>query len=104
MVKLKRIDYRHYICVVLALGLVVFGVFLFRSSFLRLFEAFGDLWRSICFYFSEFFSFFGVRLNVSAPPVQDASDITSGVVFEILPSDFGSFGSDLGRFFGLFSD
>ncbi|MBQ4535504.1 MAG: hypothetical protein IJA22_01615 [Clostridia bacterium] len=54
-VEFKKIDYRHYI------SLVITGIFLlitflvFPNAFVRICEAFRDLWNSLAFYFCELF-------------------------------------------------
>lgn len=50
---LRRIDYRHYICIGITLGFVLCGVFVFRNAFFRIIEAGRDFGISIAYYFCE---------------------------------------------------
>ena len=49
--ELKNRDYRHYINLVITLGFLALGVFIFPNSILRLAEAVRDLGTSIAYYF-----------------------------------------------------
>ena len=51
--KLKKINYRHYICAAITLGFIACAIFVFPKAITRIFEAFKDIWNSILFYFSE---------------------------------------------------
>ncbi len=53
--KLKKINYRHYICVLITLGFVLCSIFVFPSAFTRLVESLRDFGLSIAYYFCELF-------------------------------------------------
>lgn len=59
--KKKRFDYRHIICIVITLGFVFCGIFLYSSAFGRFIEAVRDLGLSIGYYFCELF---GIPHNI----------------------------------------
>lgn len=52
---LRRIDYRHYLCIAITAGFVLLGVFVFGSAFTRLIEAGRDFGLSVAYYFCEIF-------------------------------------------------
>ena len=52
---MKRINYRHFICIAITLGFVLCGVFVFSNAFWRLVESFRDLGLSVAYYFCELF-------------------------------------------------
>ena len=52
---MKRIDYRHFLCIAVTLGFVLCGVFVFSNAFWRLIESFRDLGLSVAYYFCELF-------------------------------------------------
>lgn len=64
---LRRIDYRHYICIAITLGFVCLGVFVFSAAFFRLLEGGRDFGLSVAYYFCELF---GIPYNFS-PTVND---------------------------------
>ncbi len=51
----RRFDYRHILCGIITLGIVLIGVFRFPYSLERIIESFRDLWQSAKYYFSELF-------------------------------------------------
>lgn len=52
---MKRINYRHFVCIAITLGFIVCGVFVFPNAFWRLIESFRDLGLSVAYYFCELF-------------------------------------------------
>lgn len=52
---MKRIDYRHYICIAITFGFVAFGVFEFFGAVGRLIESGRDVGLSAAYYFCELF-------------------------------------------------
>lgn len=52
---MKRIDYRHFICVAITIGFVALGVFEFFGAVGRLIESGRDIGLSAAFYFCELF-------------------------------------------------
>ncbi len=80
----KRIAFIS-ITAILTVSFVLLGVFVFRSSYIRLGETFCNLWNSIKFYFCEMFGF---ENNVT-PTVIDYSKV---FVFDSeLPAEFEGF-------------
>lgn len=69
--RLRKIDYRHYICIAITLGFVCCAVFVFPSAFTRICESVVDLWNSVCYYFC---SLFGIS-NSPLPTVADYSSV-----------------------------
>ncbi len=55
MIKLKDIDYRHYICVAITLALIIGEVFSFPNAFGRLAESVRDFGLSVGYSFCEMF-------------------------------------------------
>lgn len=54
--KFKNIDYRHYICIVLTIGICMLSL-LFTRSYSRIWESLQDLWLSFLYFVSELFMF-----------------------------------------------
>ena len=52
---MRRINYRHYICIVITLGLLAVAIFLFPNAWVRMKESATDLWTSTVYYFEELF-------------------------------------------------
>jgi len=51
----KELDYRHYVCVAITAGLIIFTAFMFPYAIGRLIEAIRDFGRSIAYWFVESF-------------------------------------------------
>ena len=83
---------------IVSIGFVLLGVFVFSTSYLRAFEAGGNLIDSIKFYFSELF---GIAHN-TAPAVNAWSEVIKWDI--LLPSDFDTFKVSATRFFELLAD
>ena len=62
--KLKQIDYRHYICIVITLIFLYLAVFYFKFSHLRIIESIRDLSLSFVYYFIEVLELDIVFLNL----------------------------------------
>lgn len=62
MIKLKKIDYRHYICVAITVAIIIGGVFAFPNAFGRLAESVRDFGLSVGYSFCEMF---GIEHNIS---------------------------------------
>lgn len=84
--KIKRIDYMHYVAVVITLGFVAVSILVFPNAYVRIWESLCDVWSSIKFYFSELF---GTENNVY-PSVIDKSSIGFSPVFG-LPETWAGF-------------
>ena len=52
---IMSLDYRHYINIVITLGFIALGIFVFPNSVLRLAESFRDLGTSAAYYFCDLF-------------------------------------------------
>lgn len=83
---------------IVSVGFVLLGFLVFSSSYLRAFEAGGNLIDSIKFYFSELF---GIAHN-TAPAVNAWSEVMKWDI--LLPSDFDTFKVSAVRFFELLVD
>lgn len=81
--------------VILSLWFILLGIFRFSSSYLRLWETIGDLWRSLVFYFDMLF---GLEHNVN-PTINTHSKIMEWNL--ILPEDFQSFKVQASAYFKL---
>ena len=55
LLKLKTIDYRHYICIGITITFTLLSIFVFKHAFPRLIESFIDLGTSTKYYISELF-------------------------------------------------
>ena len=51
--KLKRLNYRHYICAGITLLLILLNIFVFPYSFPRIWESLIDFGTSCAYYFKE---------------------------------------------------
>ena len=80
----------------ISVGLVLLGVFVFQSSYIRLWETLQDFGRSIGYYFCEVF---GIEHNI-IPTVLDSSQ-ASGNIAVPLPDDFSDFKANAVTYFGL---
>ena len=66
---LKRINYRHYLCIAITIAFVIVTCVCFKNSILRLWDSLKDLFYSICYYFSELFGLTnGVEATVNQIP------------------------------------
>ncbi len=83
---------------IVSVGFVLLGVFVFSSSYLRVFEAGGSLINSIKFYFCEIF---GITHN-TVPTVNSWSEVIEWDI--LLPSDFEAFKVSAVQFFELLAD
>lgn len=83
----------------ISVGLVLLGVFVFQSSYIRLWETLQDFGRSIGYYFCEVF---GLPHNI-VPTVLDSSQ-ASGNVTVPLPDNFAEFKTDVFIYIKLLVD
>lgn len=67
----RKVDYRHYICILITIGFVCCSVFVFPNAWTRLVESFVDIWNSILYYFCRLI---GIDATV-IPTVNDYSSI-----------------------------
>lgn len=81
----KRRIFNIAITVLMTALFVLLAVFIFSSSYLRVFEGLGDLWQSVKFYFCEIF---GIEHDITAT----VSGYSGVLQWEtLLPSDFEAF-------------
>ena len=52
---LKKIDYRHYICVAITLIFLLLAIFYFKFAYLRIWESLNDVYTSFKYYLNELF-------------------------------------------------
>lgn len=81
--------------IVITLVFIACAIFVFNGSYMRVYESFTDLWRSLKYYFCEVF---GLPFKV-APSVGDYSQVMGDKV--ILPDTFNGFIDGAGRYFSL---
>ena len=84
----RRINYRHYICIGITLGFIALAVFVFRSAFTRICEGGIDFWNSCVYYFEELFFMEHTR----TPTVTEQSKVPFDVPMNLPPTwqDFTS--------------
>jgi hypothetical protein len=83
---LKKLNYRHYVCVFISAGFLLCGVFFFQISYLRFFNSVRDLGLSLAFYFCDLFGIgSGIVPTVTAVP---ANNLTT--LFPVSASGFTS--------------
>lgn len=85
-------------CVLLSCVLVLMGVFVFRTSYIRLIEAFKDFGLSIAYYFCEVF---GIPHNIT-PSVIDISQTSAPSIN--VPSDWEGFKDSSATYFSMLID
>ena len=94
---MKRYKYIHItLTVVLSVGYVLLGIFVFSKSYLRLGETMVDLWNSIKIYFCEIF---GINHSIT-PTVEDLSKAMEWDLF--LAEDWQGFKIQVRQYFELF--
>ena len=54
-IKIKQLDYRHYIAAAITIAFAMMTIFIFPNAFVRIGESLRDLWYSICYYIKELF-------------------------------------------------
>lgn len=81
--------------VLLSLSFILLGVFHFGSSYLRLFESLGDLWKSVRYFFVRIL---GLNIHVE-PTVNNYSEVLNWNIF--LAEDFEAFKTQAADYFSL---
>lgn len=64
----RRLDYRHIICILLTIGSLLCSVFVFPNAFGRLIESFRDFGTSVAYYFTSMFGDTSVTPTVNNLP------------------------------------
>lgn len=90
--RLKKIDYRYYICILITLLLLSLS-FVFVNSYVRIFESLKDLFLSIGYYFCELFY---IPYSFE-PSVNDITSTSNAIIDNFNIIDF----SNLGTFFEM---
>lgn len=93
----KRKAFNIFVTAAITIGFILLGAFVFRQSYLRVFEGLCDLWLSVKYYFCELF---GIKHGIS-PTVTDYSDAFGSTIPNPLPSDFESFKASAADYFAL---
>lgn len=84
--------------ITLTIGFILLGVFVFRSSYIRLGYAFKDFGLSVAYYFCVMF---GIRHNIT-PTVNIIPEVQTPQV--TLPTDFDGFKDNSAQYFSLLID
>ncbi len=85
-------------CVLLSCVLILLGVFVFRTSYIRFYEAIKDFGLSIAYYFCEIF---GIQHNI-IPTVTDVSQTSAPSIS--MPADWEGFKDSSASYFSLLID
>lgn len=80
---MKRFNYRHIVCILLTIGFIAYGVFIFPNALGRLIEGGRDFGLSVAYYVCELF---GISYRF-APTVNTLPQIP---LFSFLPNDYPS--------------
>ncbi len=91
----KKYKCYYALSVAITAGFVLLGIFVFTKSYLRLGEAFVDLWNSAKYYFCEIF---GIE-HATVSTVEFYSKIMQWDI--LLPTDFDNFKTDFVQYFTL---
>lgn len=95
MKALRRMDYRHYICIALTLGILALGVFRFFDCVGRLIEGGRDLGLSVAYYFCELFGVeHGITPTVTQYPKIPFFPFGSALPDFSFPTTFAAFQQD----------
>lgn len=95
---MRRINYRHYICIAITLGFIACAFLLFPSAFGRIVEGGRDFGLSIAYYFCELFYIpHGITPTVNNLPSY-GSDGT------FLPDTYEGFASDWSKYWQLWAN
>ena len=76
---IKKVDYRHYICVFLTFVCLSFSIWVFPYAFSRLIESIIDLFNSLSYYFTEIFG----NPGTVSPTVQEFSKMPFEMPFNL---------------------
>ena len=86
MNKIKKINYRHFVAIAITIIFLCISIFVFPNAFVRIIEAFKDIWNSICYYIKEIF-----RLDWKIQPtVTTKSNVSFAPLFNF-PSTWEEF-------------
>lgn len=102
----NRINYRHWICITITLGILLLGVFVFPNALGRIIESFRDLGLSIGYFFAELF---GIEHTIT-PTVNEFAQIpffdfpiSGGLPSTSLPDTWSGFASSWGAYWRLWA-
>ena len=95
----KELNYRHYICVAITAGFIIFTALVFPYAFGRIIEAIRDFGRSIGYWFVESFGLPGYV----APSVTSMSKMPF-TLSDNFPSSWEAFKTSWGNYWTLFGD
>lgn len=84
--KIKKANYRHYICLSITVIFILLNIFIFPNAFERIIESLIDLWNSIKFLFSNVF----LNNENFSPTVNNLSKFSFDLPFGI-PSKWSEF-------------
>lgn len=96
---IKRVNYRHWLCISITIAFVVVTAVCFQNSILRLWDSLKDLFYSICFYIDNLF---GLNKGIEATVNQIPSHTTSAPVIDF-PSSEEQFSSKWTLFWQSFA-
>lgn len=94
---MKKIDYRHYIALSITFGFLSASIFVFTSSFGRMFESFEDFGKSVAFFFLSLIG----KNDVVTPTVTGLPKIEN-VALPSLPETFEAFKLWCTKYWALF--
>lgn len=95
MKALRHVDYRHYICIALTIGILALGVFRFFDCVGRLIEGGRDLGLSVAYYFCELFGVeHGITPTVTQYPKIPFFPFGSALPDFSFPTTFAAFQQD----------
>lgn len=97
---MKKIDYRHFICLAVTLGFIACGIFLFSNAFGRIIEAGRDFGLSAAYYFCSLFDIpMKFRVTVNDLPKIPFFDFLPGKTFSpFLPETWAEFQTKWGAY------
>lgn len=95
---LRKLNYRHYICVALSALSIVLAFTVFPEAFTRIGESFRDLWTSLCYYFRELLD---LEVTIAKPTVNEYSAVPWKPVFG-LPETWEKFKEAFSQYWSLF--
>lgn len=100
----KKFDYRHIVCLLVTLGVVACGVFVFPNAFSRLVESVKDFGLSVAYFFCETFGIeYGFTPTVNELPTLQIIPSLGGGATTTLPETWDGFKSNWGTYWQLWA-